>query len=142
MNQTGRGPRGPLNRQAGSVPCSRAEWAHSGDLFPLPHPQMGSLSALLDDWERRARKGLLFKTHTSDTALAVQDFCGLWMLTTSTSGHRRGPERLFSHLLRAACSSPTSDCCSGSFAAKSKILNTIPEQVLPPVLFKGVAIAS
>ena len=57
-----RGPWGACRKW--QVRCSRAERAHSGDLFPLTHPQMGSSSALLGDWEKRARKGVfLFKTH-------------------------------------------------------------------------------
>ena len=64
-----------------------------------------------------------FSKHTRNGSLCKTSVgCGCWR---HNPGHRRGPERLFSHLPRAVLSSsPTSDCCSGSFML-SKILNTI-----------------
>lgn len=125
-----------LNRQ---VRCSRAEWAHSGDLFPLPHPQMGSSSALLDDWERRARKGVfLFKTHP--TWLAVQDFCGLWMLTTQPWAQTRARAALLPSPRGSALVITHLRLLLREFHVVKNPEHDS-EQVLPPVLFKGVAIA-
>lgn len=98
---------------------------------------MGSSSALLNDWERRARKGVLFQ-NTPNTVCCARL---LWAVDVDDAnpGHRRGQSGSF-HLLGAALCHPPSDCCSGSFML-SKILNTILNRSLPPVLFKGVAIA-